>query len=118
LRSCTEVRRAGRRLWGDYAQIEGGAALLRSPVGLAGRPVMGTLLAVGPVVERGLLEMCRTVMPEGDADCGVTAFPGALVARYLGASTAAARGYFVALWDLVRPALLERQICLPRIWNT
>jgi urease accessory protein len=118
LRSCTEVQRAGRRLWGDYAQIEGGAALLRSPAGLAGRPVMGTLLAVGPVVERRLLEMCRTVMPDGDAHCGVTAFPGVVVARYLGASTAAARGYFVALWDLVRPAFLGRQICLPRIWNT
>ena len=34
LRSRTEVQRAGRRLWGDYAQIEGGAALLR----VSGRP--------------------------------------------------------------------------------
>jgi len=118
LRSRTEILRVGRRLWGDYACIEGGAALLRSPAGLAGCPVMGTLLAVGPVIERGLLEMCRALIPQGDARCGVTAFPGMLVARYLGASTAAARGYFVALWGLVRPAFLGRQLCLPRIWNT
>ena len=118
LRSRTEVQRAGRRLWGDYAQIEGGAALLRSPAGLAGRPVMGTLLVAGPVAERGLMDACRTVSPHGDAHCGVTAVPGVLVARYLGASTEAARSYFVALWRLVRPALLGREVSLPRIWST
>jgi len=37
LRSRTEVQLAGRRPWGDDAQIEGGAALLPSPAGLAGR---------------------------------------------------------------------------------
>src|SRR5215813_4012491 len=40
LRSRFEVLQAGRRLWGDYARIEGGAPLLQSPAGLAGHPVM------------------------------------------------------------------------------
>jgi urease accessory protein len=118
LRSRTEVQRAGRRLWGDYAQIEGGAELLRSPAGLAGRPVMGTLLVAGPATERGLLDACRAVAPHGDAHCGVTAVPGVLVARYLGSSAEAARSYFVALWRLVRPAVLGREVSLPRIWST
>jgi urease accessory protein len=118
LRSRTEVQRAGRRLWGDYAQIEGGAALLRSPTGLAGRPVMGTLLVAGPATERGLLDACRALAPQGDAYCGVTTVPGVLVARYLGGSAEAARSYFVALWRLARPALLGREVSLPRIWST
>jgi urease accessory protein len=118
LRSRTEVLQAGRRLWGDYARIEGGAALLQSPAGLAGRPVTGTFLAAATAIERGLLDACRTVVPQGDAQFGVTALPGVLVARYLGASTEAARGYFVALWRVARPMLLGREVCLPRIWNT
>ncbi len=116
--SRTEVQRAGRRLWGDYAQIEGGAALLRSPAGLAGHPVMGTLLAAGPTTERGLLDACRGLAPNGDAHWGVTTVPGMLVARYLGGSAEAARSYFVALWRLVRQALLEREVSVPRIWST
>ena len=118
LRSCTEVQRAGRRLWGDYARIEGGAALLRSPSGLAGRPVVGTLLVAGPDIERGLLDACRAIAPVGDAQVGVTAVPGVLAARYLGSSAEAARSYFVALWRLARPALLGREASLPRIWST
>jgi urease accessory protein len=118
LRSCTEVQQAGRRLWGDYARIEGGAALLRSPAGLAGRPVSGTFLVAGPATERGLLEACRAVSPQGDAHCGVSAVPGVLVARYLGSSAEAARSYFVALWRLVRPVLLGREVSMPRIWST
>ena len=117
-RCRTEVQRAGRRLWGDYAQIEGGASLLRSPAGLAGRPVMGTLLVAAPATERGLLDACRKVSPHPDAHWGVTEVPGLLVARYLGASAEAARSYFVALWRLARPALLGRELCLPRIWST
>ena len=116
--SRTEVLRAGRRLWGDYAQIEGGAALLRSPAGLAGRPVMGTFLAADSAIERRLLDAGRTIVPPDDAQFGVTALPGVLVARYLGDSAAAARAYFVDLWRLVRAALLKRDVSLPRIWNT
>ncbi len=118
LLSCTEVQQAGRRLWGDYARIEGGAALLRSPAGLAGRPVIGTLLVAGPATERGLLDACRAVAQLGDGYCGVTVVPGVLVARYLGASAEEARNCFVALWRLLRPVLLGREVCLPRIWST
>jgi urease accessory protein len=118
LRSRTEILRAGRRLWGDYARFEGGAGLLQSPAGLAGYPIMGTLLAAGLDIERGLLDACRAVATEGDARFGVTTLPGVLAARFLGHSTEAARGYFVALWRLLRPALIGREASVPRIWAT
>jgi urease accessory protein len=117
-RSRTEILRAGRRLWGDYARIEGGAAFLQSPAGLAGYPVMGTLLAAGTNFERGLLDACRAVEAAGAAHYGVTVLSGVMAARYLGDSTETARGYFVAIWRLLRPVLIGREACLPRIWST
>jgi len=118
LRSRTEILRAGRRLWGDYARIEGGATLLQSPAGLAGRPVMGTFLAAACAIERRLLEAGRAVVPPDTAEFAVTALPGVLVARYLGDSAAAARAYFIGVWRVVRAALLGREVSLPRIWST
>jgi len=118
LRSRTEILRAGRRLWGDYARIEGGAALLQSPAGLAGYPIMGTLLAAGLDIERGLLDACRAIAPDAEARWGVTTLPGVFAARFLGHSSESARAYFVALWRLLRPALLGREASAPRIWAT
>jgi len=118
LRTRTEIVQAGRRLWGDYARLDGGARLLHSPVGLAGCPVMGTLLAAGSDPDRDLVAACRGVAtPDGALAC-VTGLPGVLAARYLGPSTEAARRYFVSLWRIVRPALIGRDACMPRIWAT
>jgi urease accessory protein len=55
---------------------------------------------------------------EAGAQHGVTALPDMLVARYLGHSSEAARQWFVALWQRLRPALIGREAQLPRIWNT
>lgn len=118
LRSRFEVLQAGRRLWGEFARIEGGAPLLQSPAGLAGHPVMGSFLAAGATFDAGLIDACRAAVPRGDARYGVTALPGVMIARYLGASAEAARSYFVELWSRVRPAVLGREACSPRIWNT
>jgi urease accessory protein len=41
-----------------------------------------------------------------------------LIARYLGASSEAARGYFAQLWRILRPALAGRDAVPPRIWQT
>jgi urease accessory protein len=48
----------------------------------------------------------------------VTLLPGILLARYLGGSSEAARRYFIALWRILRPALLGRDAIEPRIWQT
>ena len=118
LRTRTEIVQAGRRLWGDYARLDGGARLLQSAAGLAGRPVMGTLLAAGSDPERDLVAACRGVATPDGALVGVTALPGILAARYLGPSTEAARRYFVSLWRILRPARIGRDACMPRIWAT
>ena len=118
VRSRTEIAQEGRRLWGDYACIEGGGRLLESPIGLAGFPVLGTLLAAGFDAARELVEACRAIAPQGSARVGVTALPNLLVARYLGTSTEQARNLFTAMWQLIRPLALGRPAVLPRIWRT
>ena len=49
---------------------------------------------------------------------GVTLVDGLLVARYLGESTELARRLFTEMWKLLRPVLMKRAPCVPRIWNT
>ncbi len=116
----TRIRRAGRSLWLERGRLDGGSALLESPVGLAGYPVCGTLLLAAPAVDRegaNLLEACRKVLPT-EGECAVTRVPGLLVARYLGPRAEGARRWLTGLWQVLRPAVLDQPARTPRIWNT
>ena len=119
----TRIEREGKPLWLERGRIEGDDALLHSPAGWAGASVSGTLLAtLRPGIEAGpLLAACRATGPTDDADGaerGISALPGLLVARYLGQHGEAARHWFSALWQVLRPALIGRPAVTPRIWNT
>lgn len=119
VRLDTQVRRAGRPVWLERGLLEGGCGLLDATAGLAGFSVSGTFLAVAPGIAPGLLAACRDIpAQEAGARHGITALPDMLVARYLGHSSEAARQWFVALWQTLRPALIGREARLPRIWNT
>jgi urease accessory protein len=121
LRLANSITRAGRPLWLERGRIDGGGALLDSPVGLAGFSVCGTLLATGDV-EPSLLAECRRVAAtEAGAQVGISTLPGPaslFVARYLGHSSEAARQWFVELWQQLRPVLLGVAAQTPRIWST
>lgn len=119
LRLLTRIDQDGRPLWLERGQLTGNDPLLLSPVGLAGRSVSATLLAAGQGMAPDLLAACRAVTPlEAGALFGLTALPGLMMARYLGDSSEAARQWFIALWQLLRPAWLGRAPQLPRIWST
>lgn len=119
LRLATDIRLADKPLWHERGQIDGGSALLASPIGLAGCTVCSTILAAGADIDAETLAACRTVAPrEAGAQWGVTAIPQLFVGRYLGHSAEAAREWFVALWQHLRPTLVGRAAAVPRIWNT
>jgi urease accessory protein len=117
-RQRIELFREGRPLFIDRTDIQAGGELAGAPYGLRGQPVLGTLVA--SPVPADLLDRLR------EADTGlhpedlaaITAFPEVLVCRYLGADAGRARAHFVHLWRLLRPALLGRPPCPPRIWAT
>ncbi len=111
------LSRDGVLLWCDSAVLDGGARALQSGAILGGAPVFGTLVAALGPVDDGLLAACREVRCALGATA-VTRLPYALVARYCGDSTGAARTYFAKLWSVLRPALAGRVAVRPRIWNT
>lgn len=116
-RTRTLIEREGQPLFLERGRIEGGSALLASPAGLAGQPVCATLLAVAPDCDASLVAACREMKP-ASGEGGVTLLPGVLVARYLGASSEAAKNYFVQLWRTLRPAVTGREAADLRIWRT
>lgn len=90
---------------------------------LAGRPVSGLLL-LGPG-DANALEVCHeeidkaSIEKASDADCfGATLLDDLIAVRYLGDSTAHARSVFEAIWQRLRPNIIGRQACRPRIWAT
>lgn len=119
LRLATDIRLDGKPLWRERGRIEGGSALLASPIGLAGFSVCSTVIAAGAEADAETLAACRAATPiEIGAQHGVTAMPNLFVGRYLGHSSEAARAWFVDLWRALRPAFIGRDMVVPRIWNT
>jgi urease accessory protein len=119
LRLSTDICLAGKLLWRERGSIAGGSALLHSPIGLAGFSVCSTILAAGADIDATTLAACRAAEPrEAGAQFGVSALPQLFVGRYLGHSAEAAREWFVALWQHLRPTLVGRPAAVPRIWNT
>lgn len=116
-RVATRLVRDGETLWLERGTIEGGSPLLASPLGMAGEPVVGTLLAASPNVSGDLLAPCRAVPCEAGRGA-LTLLPGLLVARWLGPACEPGRRWLASLWDVLRPALTGRAPHRPRIWNT
>lgn len=113
--AALDIRRDGRRLWHERQRIEGGDRLLDSPIGLAGHPVMATLIASGQI-DQALLDDCRALPCQGRGN--LTQLPGLLVARCLAVEALHARAWLIELWRRLRPALLGREAVPPRIWST
>ena len=101
----------------ERADLEGGSGIFNSPAALAGAPVCGTLMAVSPECDASLLAACRELQAANGAGA-VTRLPGVLVARYLGASSEAAKNYFIQLRRVLRPAIMGREAGDLRIWST
>jgi urease accessory protein len=119
LQLATDIRIAGVPLWRERGRIEGGSALLDSPIGLAGFSVCSTVIAAGADVDADTLAACRQATPsESGAQFGVTAMPQLFVGRYLGHSAESARHWFIELWRALRPAFIGREMVVPRIWST
>ncbi|MET0068149.1 MAG: urease accessory protein UreD [Candidatus Thiodiazotropha sp.] len=109
--------REGRPLLLERLEL-GGAETLDGPAGLRGQPVIGTLVAT--LEDAQALETLRED-PDDEfytRELALTWVDGLLVARYLGDSTEHARNCFVALWQRLRPMVIGRSPCAPRIWNT
>ncbi|MBC7414048.1 MAG: urease accessory protein UreD [Herminiimonas sp.] len=117
----TSIRRGGRLLWFEQGAIAAASSAMQGPLGLGGRTVCATLIAVGDDLTTALLARLRELGAEttqDDGSFGVTLMKSMLVARYLGNSSAVAKRLMGLAWQEVRPALIGCAAAVPRIWNT
>lgn len=114
LRQHTEIRRAGRLLWRERAVLAGGSPLLDSPAGMQGKPVLGTFWLAAPEWHDDWLPILREAAP----GAAITKLPGVLLARCLGDSAIVVRENLTAVWQALRPLVLEQPAMTPRIWQT
>jgi urease accessory protein len=112
VRQRTRIRSNGRLVWWEQGSLRGDA--LDSPLGLQGRSVCATLVAVGKPVPPGLQAELRAI----DPGLAVSQVRSMCVARHLGDDSERARAILTRAWQLLRPHLLERPAIVPRIWHT
>jgi urease accessory protein len=115
-----EIRRDNRPLLLERQTFAGGASVMTDSFGLAGAPVTGTLFATGPddVLQEALAKVREALSPAPDSVCASTHRCGVLLTRYRGDSAEEARRLFARAWAEIRPVLLGRKACPPRIWTT
>jgi urease accessory protein len=116
LDSALQIYRQGRPLLLERLRLDQQLGLTNR-ANLRGYPVTATLVAT-PVAGTLLNEIREAFEYPVDAHLGFTLLENLLVVRYLGASTEQARELFIRIWSQLRPQVIGRAPCAPRIWAT
>jgi urease accessory protein len=130
----TELWRDGEPLLRERLALAAEGALMRSPAGMGGATVLGTILCCGEATSLGralqelspLTAASSHVVREcgvagsrwGEGDFRVTLRGGVFVGRYLGMDAGRAWECLVRAWEMLRPLVLDIPPCRPRIWET
>ncbi|MEH2453143.1 urease accessory protein UreD [Nostoc sp.] len=113
-RSHTEIWQQGVPLWIDRQCLPGSEDIFHSPHGLAGKPIVGSLVWVGGAVSAEIVEKTRNLW-NGAGEVGVSRLQHGLLCRYRGSSTSEVRNWFIDVWQLLRVSFLNRGNCIPRV---
>lgn len=98
--------------------------LLTAVSGFNGNLVSGTLTVVGLIDAQCMVNVIRehfsadTISASCKNTLSVTYRMGVLIVRYLGECSEQAQQQLRTCWQLIRPELLARPACMPRIWYT
>ncbi|PSL16675.1 urease accessory protein [Marinobacterium halophilum] len=116
-----QIRRDGRLLLREQLLLdEHSHAVLTGKAGLQGQPVTGLMVA-GPFTPEQvepLLEPLRACCEQDELLAGVSLSGEFLLIRTLGRCSEQARRCLEQCWGLIRPTLIGREACAPRIWAT
>ncbi|NLG78050.1 MAG: urease accessory protein UreD [Xanthomonadaceae bacterium] len=99
----------------DRLRIEGDSVAPTAVWGLNGCRAIGTLLAYPAT--RVLIERVREYVPQ-DVEMALSLVDDVLVCRALGQQAEPVRGALTRIWTISRPALMNRESLVPRIWRT
>lgn len=101
----------------DRTKFCGGSELLDAKWGMQGFAATATLLATGANEE--LLKYVReNISVQQKLRLSTTLIEDVLIVRALADQAEIIRNQFIQIWQLIRPKLLVRQACKPRIWAT
>lgn len=116
MRSHTEIWQNDIPLWIDRQIIPGNEEVFYSPHGLAGNPVVGTLIWVGNSVSGEMIDKARSLIMENKFS-GVTRLQQGFLCRYRGHSISQVRNWFTNIWQSLRINYQNRGNCIPRVWQ-
>ena len=118
------VYRDGKPLFIDRMTLDATSPVLRAAAGMAGKTVFGCFTLVPPLSKQSELgawaEAVRGLideLPDGHL-LALSQQPELLLLRYLGDSANQGRELFAQCWSVVRPLMMAREACPPRIWRT
>jgi len=130
LRQCFDIYYDGKINWLERWRFNANnKQFLSSHAGLQNQSCNGVFIA-GPFISsepnqensitndiiEQLHTLCCTSREQEKGLAGVSRVSHWVVVRYLGHSTTHARELFINAWNLLRPHLLNRPACAPRIW--
>lgn len=93
--------------------------LLTAVSGFNGNLVSGTLVVVGLSDGDAMVNQLREQFSAGNqGTLSITYRLNVLLVRYLGNCSEQAQQQLRSCWQQIRPELLDRPACAPRIWNT
>lgn len=118
LRQAFEIWQGERPLWIERSHFDAAAPVRHAPWGIAGRRVFGTFVCTGQSPAAVAAARAAVDTDEKRELFAVSQMRSAIVCRYLGDSTERARFVFARAWSALRPILLGRPACAPRIWLT
>ncbi|OKH18852.1 urease accessory protein [Hydrococcus rivularis NIES-593] len=117
--SHTEIWQQERPLLIDRQWLPAGEAIVNSSLGLAGQPIVASLIWIGKPVSQNIIEQAQTLWSnkQYSGEAGVTQTQArGLLCRYRGSSTADVRNWFTEVWQLLRLSLMKRSVIKPRVW--
>ncbi|VAW83617.1 Urease accessory protein UreD [hydrothermal vent metagenome] len=112
-----ELWRGEHALYIERGLFDGGSDIFAAPWGLRGHTVVGTLLCTSKSSDL-LGKLSEALYSRYALSFSVSLLDDVMVCRYLGDSTEEAKSIFAQAWQIIRPVLVGRKICRPRIWNT
>ncbi|WRH65751.1 MAG: urease accessory protein UreD [Planktothrix sp. GU0601_MAG3] len=118
-KSCTEIWQNGCPVWIDRQGFIANEEILNSPHGLAGKPVIASLIWVGQPVSEDMIKSIRQLwlQRETSSQAGVTKLISGLLCRYRGNSTQEVIEWFTDVWQLLRHNYTGKSIVKPRVWQ-
>lgn len=113
-----EIFKDGRPLCIEPFEVDGEDGVLNAPWGLAGHPVIGTLMATTGEKDLSQAVRVKTDAVNRTGQFAVTRVGELTLCRYLGGDVYEGLKLFLSAWEVLRPEVAGRAVCVPRIWAT